>query len=494
MSSPLDRYQLINQMLAPDTASAYWRAYDTALDREVVIRLVDSSDPRAALLNSSARAAAVLQDRRLGQILDVMDVPAEGESPARVAVISEWIHGESVLSFMAAREWSPLDLRQAISIMTEVGQALLLAHDLRVRHGRLRASNVLLTDAGEVRLIGMAVDAVILGAANEDLIRSDIDALGGLLYLMLTGRTPFAVDVFGQDSTQAPAAPRYRSQLEPASHVRADISHELDVLLGRSMVELRRPRGTSKIRTVAEFLAALAQIRADLEPVASRSSSTRARAWALRITVVMAVVAAIALLVVAWRQLYIGPESNPARVAPSSSQSPGPSVSTPPTSPGAVIAALSATSFDPFGDGNRDGINDGTAGREHERQAPRAVDGNPATSWNSIRYETADANGKGGVGLVIDLGSSQPVQSVALTLGNEGAEVRVGVSDSQLAAPNAWPVLARARADAKQVSLSSAQAIDGRYVLVWFPRLPTTIKYPDMHQVRVLEVVIHGRG
>lgn len=494
MSSPLDRYRLVNQLLVPDAKSAYWRAYDTALDREVVIRLVDADDPRAELLNSSARAAAVVQDRRLGQILDVMEVPADLDSPARVAVINEWINGESVLSRMAAREWNPLGLHQAINIVTEVAQALAHAHDRRVRHGRLLSSNVLITDAGEVRVIGMAIDAVLLGAPNDDLIRSDIDALGGLLYLMLTGRTPYAADPFGQESMQAPEAPRHHLLLEPASHVRGDIPNAIDVLLGRSMIELRRPRGTTKFRTVAEFLAALMQIRSGIEPIATRPRSTRARTLAVRITVVLAILAGIALLVVAWRQLYIGPEANPARATSPSTQDPSPPASPSPTLQGAVIASAAATSFDPFGDDNRDGVNDAGKGREHEAQAVRSVDGNPATSWNSLRYATADANGKGGVGLIIDLGSAQPVQSVDLTFSELGAAVRVGVAASQLDTPNAWPLLAKAPAGRNQVRLRSTDPITGRYVLVWFPRLPRVAEHANTHQVRVSEVVVHGRG
>jgi len=492
MSSPLDRYRLISQLLVPDDSCAYWRAYDTALDREVVMRLVDVDDPRAELLNSTARSAAVLQDRRLGQILDVMEVPATDQSPARVAVINEWINGESLLSFMASRDWNPLEVQQAIEVVTEVAQALALAHDRRVRHGRLLSSNVLLTDVGEVRVIGMAIDAVILGASHEDLIRSDIDALGGLLYLMLTGRSPFAADLVAHDGT--PSAPRHRSHLEPASHVRADIPPELDVLIGRSMLELRRPRGTTKIRTVAEFVSALARIRAELEPVAARHRSTRARALALRLTVALAVLAGIALLVVAWRQLYIGPQG----AAPRESTTASPSAAASPASTvraiSVVLPAVLATSFDPFGDDNRDGLNDGSAGREHQPQAMRAIDGDSATEWNSARYAMANANGKGGVGLVIDLGSPQSVQSVDLVYSDVGAAVRVGVADSQYAQPSQWPLLARAAAGNREVSLRSPRPAAGRYVLLWFPHLPPSVTHPDLHQVRVSEIVIHGRG
>ncbi|MDO8733349.1 MAG: protein kinase [Actinomycetota bacterium] len=496
MSSPLDRYRLIDQLLVPDGSCAYWRAYDTALDREVVIRLVHASDPRAEVLNTAARTAAIVQDRRLGQILDVMKVPPNEESPARIAVINEWINGESLLSFMAARDWNPLELQPAIGIVTEVAQALALAHELGVQHGRLLASNVLLTDAGEVRVIGMSIDAALLGAPHEDLIRSDIDALGGLLYLMLTGRSPFAADLFGHDQTEAPSAPRHQSHLEPPSHLRADIPQDIDVLIGRSMFELRRPRGTTKIRTVAEFLGALAQIRASIEPVAARPGSTRFRALAVRLTVVAVVLAGIALLVVAWRQLYIGPEADSSRPLNSASHS---SAATPQASASGrpalvIIPAAAVTSFDPFGDDNHDGINDASAGHEHQNQASRAIDGKPATAWTSRQYEMANANGKGGVGLILDLGKSPSVQSVDLTFGEVGAAVRIGVSDSQLGDPNRWPVLAKAAAGDKKLSLRSPRAIAGRYVLLWFPRLPPSVAHPGMHQVRVSEIVVHGRG
>ena len=491
MSNPLDRYRLITQLLVPDPAAGYWRAFDTALDREVVIRILDASDPRAAALNRDARAAASVQDRRLGQVLDVIDVPADGQTPARIAVVNEWITGESLLSVMANRQWEPLSVQRAIGILTEVAQALELAHERRVRHGRLLPENVLLTDAAEVRVIGMAIDAVVLGAPQPDLIRSDIDALGGLLYFLLTGRSPFVSDRFRRPALAAPIAPRHRSHLEPASHVRADIPHELDVLISRSMFELQRPRGTTRIRTVSEFLSALTQVQASLDPVPSRPSTQRAATLGLRVVIGLAVVAGLALLVVAWRQLYIGPDVKPARSTPSASQSPSDHSSVRTASVAVPIAA--AHSYDPFGDDNRDGLHDGTAGREHERQAVRAIDNKPSTGWNSVRYAMANANGKGGVGLVLDLGTEQAVDAVDLVLGDVGAAVQIGVAPLELGDPAQWAVLARAPAGKSHVALRSPRAITGRYVLVWFPLLPPSLTHPDMHQVRVSEVVVHAR-
>ena len=159
-----------------------------------------------------------------------------------------------------------------------------------------------------------------------------------------------------------------------------------------------------------------------------------------------------------------------------------------------MLPAGAASSFDPFGDGNGDGRPDGLLGREHQALAARAIDQNASTSWSSLRYATANANGKGGVGLVIDLGASHQVEAVQLILGKLGAAVRVGVSQTLVSSPNAWPLLAKAPAGASHVSLRSPRPIAGRYVLLWFPRLPPSLTHPGTHQVRVSEVVVQGRG
>lgn len=491
MSSPLDRYRLIDRLLVPDPAVAYWRAYDMTLEREVVIRIIDASDPRASELDREARAVASVQDRRLAQVLDVIDVPADEHAPARIAVVNEWIPGESLLSVMANREWEPFTVQRAVGIVTEVAQALLLAHEQRVRHGRLLPESVLLTDAAEVRVISTAIDAVILGALSQDRIRSDVDSLGGLLYLLLTGRSPFGPDAFRRQALTAPAAPRHRTHLEPVAHVRADIPPELDVLISRSMTQMRRPRGTTRIRTIDEFLGALTRFRASLDPVAVRPRRQRAAAVTVRVVIALALIAAVALLVVAWRQLYIGPDATPRRAAASARAEP--STQAPVLAAAVVVPIVAAHSYDPFGDGDGDGRHDGAAGREHEPQASRAIDGNPATGWQSARYAMADANGKGGVGLVLDLGTDLPVDSVDLLLGQVGAAVRISVAQAALDDPAQWPLLAKAPAGSPSVTLRSPRPLDGRYVLVWFPKLPPSLTHPDMHQVQVSEVVVHAR-
>lgn len=493
MTSPLDRYRLIDRLLVPDEAVTYWRGYDLTLDREVVIRTLVASDPRAAALREAARSSALVEDRRLIRVLDVIDVPEADGQPAMIAVVNEWVGGHTLASVMHSRDWQPLDVDQAVGIVTEVAQAMELAHERRVRHGRILPTSVVMTDAAEVRVIGMCVDAALLGSAHEDQIRSDVDALGGLLYFLLTGRSPFpsALVPSPDDPDHPRAAPRHRAHLEPASHVRADIPPALDVLISRSMLEQRRPRGTARIRTIADFLQELTRVRDDVDPVAVPRSSQRLGTWLVRGVLAVAVLAAIALVVVAYRQLFIGPGLPEPRAVASATALPSPAPSASATRP-VRLPVSAVTTYDPFGDDTRDGAPDGGAGRERQGTAALAVDGSTSTSWRSQRYRSPDADGKGGVGLVLDLGQPQTVSTVRVRFAGLGTAVRIGVADSVLARPAAWPLLTKAPAGGSAVTLRAPRPLVGRYVLVWFPQLPALPDRPHEYQVRVSQIAVRG--
>ena len=493
MSSPLDRYRLIEHLFVPDSATAYWRGYDLTLDREVIIRTLVADDPRAAALREAARSSAMIEDRRLIRVLDVIDLPATESAPAMIAVINEWVQGQTLSSIMESRHWEPLDVDQAIGIVWEVAQALVRAHALRIRHGRLLPSSVVMTDAAEVRIIGMSIDAVLLGAPHEDLIRSDLDALGGLLYFLLTGKSPLFATMMQSpvNPSELPSAPRHGAHVEPASHIRADIPPAIDLLISRSMIEVKRPRGTSKLRSVEDFLTELTKIRDHVDPVAIARESKLLVYWGVRAVVAVALIAGLGLSVVAFRQLFIRPDVSTKSAVPLTLPAQS-------TSSIASVAALkilpmsSVTSFDPYGDDNGDGVADGIKGQEREALAKLAFDANRKSSWKSQLYATADADAKGGVGLVLDLGTSQSISSVTVKFANSGTALRVGVGDSIVSDPAQWQVLATAPAGKPRVTLRTPRAIAGRYILLWFPKLPPSSQQSDLHQVRVANVIVRG--
>lgn len=493
----IDRYALLEDCTRPSSGPGiwFWRGHDTVLDREVSIRMLAQGDSRVPAFSGAARAAAMVDDRRLLRVLDVLDVPAFGTTPATIAVVSEWARGKTLQDMLADAQWQPLPIDDSVVIVADVARAIAAGLATAVNHGRLRPSSVIVTDAGEVRVRGLAVDAALWGtlAPGIDRSRADVDSLGSLLYLLLTGAWS------GVPSASLPPAEQTGGQILAPSRIRADVPKSLDDLVARSVSAAARPRGMSNILDADGFYAALGVARDHVIPTRSRVNRRailgippglpqRLAGFGIGGLIV------VAGLAVGWQLIASGPAlwqpdataqtdevltSTVSTVAPSASAS-GES----------TIPVVAVQSFDPFGDGNRNGKMDKGKGRENEAAVPAILDADPSNSWTSDSYRSADADGKGGVGIVLDLGRAKPVRAVALDLGGIGAGVEVRVSDDRPWDPQRWTLLATAPAGAPRIELRSPRPVTGRYVLVWFPQLP--LQESERYQVEVRSVSVAG--
>jgi hypothetical protein len=146
------------------------------------------------------------------------------------------------------------------------------------------------------------------------------------------------------------------------------------------------------------------------------------------------------------------------------------------------LGATSAAAFGP--DGLSDGDNPGLASR--------IVDVSTDLAWYSEWYATPYfGNLKPGTGILLDMGETVTVSSVQLVLGaTPGADVQVRVGDS--------PYLSALASVASAFDVGGTQRLTvtgqarGRYVLIWFTRLP-----PDSqghYQVSVYNAVVDGTG
>jgi len=129
-----------------------------------------------------------------------------------------------------------------------------------------------------------------------------------------------------------------------------------------------------------------------------------------------------------------------------------------------VYEQLTATDFDPQGD----------PPEENPESAGLAVDGDPATSWSTNRYN--DQLGpppglKTGVGLVVDLGRVRDVSEVTVTVLGGSTSVSAYVTEDQpTGVGDLDPVKETAGDGELRMPLSTPAT--GRYVVVWLTALP----------------------
>jgi Tol biopolymer transport system component len=216
------------EVLAPLGAGGMgevWRARDTRLQREVALKVLPAgfagSEPLRARFEREARAISALNHPHICTLHDV------GQQDGVDYLVMELIEGESLADRLAR---GPLPMEQVLRTGAQVAAALDVAHRHGVVHRDLKPANVMLTKGGAKLLdFGLAKtsepvsgasaptaaatmlgptamkplteEGTVLGTfqymAPEQLeggvvdARTDIFALGALLYEMATGRRAF---------------------------------------------------------------------------------------------------------------------------------------------------------------------------------------------------------------------------------------------------------------------------------------------------------------
>jgi serine/threonine-protein kinase len=221
-----DKYTIVRQIGGGGMGIVY-EAQHMALDKRVAIKVLhptEADDPNMlARFKSEARAAAGIRHRNVVEVTDFGLTPDR-----RPFFVMEYLHGESLADRMDAR--GALSEREAVEIADQILSGLAAAHKKGIVHRDLKPENVWLAkgedgaetlkllDFGIAKIVGgslpnrvetMALDArpttqrgIVLGTpgymAPESLTvggsvdaRSDLFAVGVLLYEMLVGRRPF---------------------------------------------------------------------------------------------------------------------------------------------------------------------------------------------------------------------------------------------------------------------------------------------------------------
>ncbi|MDW8281117.1 MAG: serine/threonine-protein kinase [Myxococcales bacterium] len=251
-----------------------FRAVHDKLGRIVAIKLLRRSASCGAGVQRflrEARFANRVRHPGVVEITDIVEAPPGGDS----YYVMEWLEGKNLRERM--RELGhPLPLPEILRILSEAADALQAVHEADLVHRDLKPENIFLvapTSPGRperVKVIdfGVALDLSDPKALLEpDMVgtpsyvapeqaqggkvdaRSDIYALGVILYEMVVGRLPFtgdsAVDVIAQRLTCPPLEPRRAAG--PGVHIPRRLEHIILRCLQKdpaqryqSMAELRR--------------------------------------------------------------------------------------------------------------------------------------------------------------------------------------------------------------------------------------------------------------
>lgn len=199
----------VEELVARSGMASIYRATDMRAGRPVAIKIPHPDMEADPLLFDRFK-----REIEIGQKLDhpgVMKVLDSGE-PGRVYMVMEWVEGRLLRKVMA--EQRKLAAERARAITIAICDALDYIHRNGVVHRDLKPENIMIDSADRIKLIdfGIAGQAgarrLTFGklaqiAGTPDYIspeqvrgkrgdgRSDIYALGVILYEMLTGETPF---------------------------------------------------------------------------------------------------------------------------------------------------------------------------------------------------------------------------------------------------------------------------------------------------------------
>lgn len=258
------RYEIL-QLLGEGGMGAVYKASDRELNRFVALKVIRpelASDPSIlARFKQELLLAHQVTHRNVIRIYDL------GEAEGVKFITMEFIEGKDLRTLIQEKKkFAP---EEAVDIIQQVCQALEAAHNVGVIHRDLKPQNIMQDSAGRILVMdfglartlggdGMTQTGAIVGtmeymspeqALGKELDqRSDIFALGLILYEMLTGKGPFVAE-----SALASLIKRTQERATPVSDVDAQIPGTLSGIVSKC---LERDR-SERYQSVPDILADL---------------------------------------------------------------------------------------------------------------------------------------------------------------------------------------------------------------------------------------------
>src|SRR5688500_3119589 len=452
-----------------------WEGVDDVLTRPVAVKLLHKHLAADDELRERFRREAVAAARLAHpNVVATFDTGEDGDQPF---IVMELVRGRTLRALL---DEGPLRPAVAAAIGVQVAEALDAAHRAGIVHRDVKPGNILLCDgvppgaplSVKVADFGIAHAAMtgqqsgdpdltqpgtLLGTTKylspeqargeEPDARSDVYALGVVLYEMLTGRVPFAAS-----TPVATALAHVRDDPLRPRQLRAGIPRAMEAIVMKAMAKSPDARYGS----AAELAAALRSVDLGADnavPAVLRDPTPPAGpAPAFHVTERRWLVPAALIVLAAAGLTAVGIALSRSEVFDAGGGNPGGTFET--------VALADATSVDPAGGG------------EKEERVDNVRDGNPSTTWETSRYATREFGGlKDGLGVQLELGAPGDVNRVVVTSPTTGWDARVYVGDRPDDDLDGWGRPVATESGIAGTATFDLPGASGRYVLVWFTRL-----------------------
>jgi TolB-like protein/tRNA A-37 threonylcarbamoyl transferase component Bud32 len=258
------RYQIIEELGQGGMGKVY-KAFDREVNVRVALKLVKpeiAADKNTIeRFRNELRVAREISHKNICRMYDL------GRDAGTYFIAMEYVSGEDLRSFI--RRARRLDIGTAISIARQVCEGLSEAHRLGVVHRDLKPGNIMIDQDGNAKIMdfgiarslkgkGITGAGVLIGTpeymspeqveGKEADERSDIYALGVILYEMITGRLPF------EGETPLGVAVKHKSEIpKDPRELNAQLPEDLSRLILRCLEKDKERRFPSAADVSAEL-------------------------------------------------------------------------------------------------------------------------------------------------------------------------------------------------------------------------------------------------
>lgn len=273
-----NRYHLQRRLAAGGMATIY-AGIDTRLDRPVAVKIM-----HAHLANDEAFVARFIKEAKATaalshpNIVTIQDQGWNQGGPPAVFLVMELVEGSTLRDFL--NENKALSVEQSIQIITPVLSALSAAHKIGIIHRDIKPENILISKDGRIKVADFglarntamnqtmtAESSVVLGSVSylspEQVARgvadarSDLYAVGIVLFEMLTGAKPY------EGETPIQIAYRHVNDRIPNVH---SINPQIPAALADLLFLVTAPNPDDRPNDAEDLLNKMREIQSQIDP------------------------------------------------------------------------------------------------------------------------------------------------------------------------------------------------------------------------------------